>query len=160
MAEHLNKMEEQIAANETSINNKADINHEHSYTLAGVLLNSGTQELTNGTLKIIDNNGASNGFAIETPYNGITRVVETFVGDNGEAYFRLSEIDSGGTQNILNYIMLQSDATSLKKPLDISSGGTGAATAEAALTNLGAASTAWVTAQIQASIDATWEASY
>lgn len=159
MAEHLNKIEDQIALNEDSINTKADVNHTHSYNLSGVLLDAGTQELSDGTLRIIDNNNEQYGFEVRTALSDATKFAKISIDSNGDAYFKVFTLD-GTTENVLNYILLQSDSTSLRRPLSINSGGTGATSKESALANLGAASESWVAAQIQAAIDSTWEASY
>lgn len=160
IAEHLNNIEEQVALNETAISQKADVDHEHSYELTGVLLNSGDQELTDGNLRVIDNNDIGKGFAVRRKNDDGYHTAVVRGGNNGGALFEFAVIDAEGNRTQKNYMLLSESSTTLSKPLNIAGGGTNATTAADALANLGGASQEWVTAQIQAAINATWEASY
>ena len=140
LAEHLNKIEEQIALNEELINDKADIDD--------VLTNSGTQELSKGNLIILDDKevvnsdgtvtyGTGVGVSVRRPYNGMTRAAGVFVHSDGVAAMRTTEIDDSGKKTVLSSMTLGESETEFINPVNIASGGTGATSASEALENLG-----------------------
>lgn len=105
-------------ANETDLANYLPLT---GGTLTGnVNINQGSGSTTR--LRIIRSDASSNVFTF------------SLSGENGLLALRDSE------NNILNYIVLAAGETSLKVPLALDSGGTGANTAEQARENLGAAS--------------------
>ena len=102
---------------QTQLNGKAASNHTHNY----LPLSGGT---LSGTLKV------------EDTINGTDYQARVSVASSGNTYIGHF---TDGTED--NYLLLSPTATTTKRPLAISSGGTGAASASEAMANLGAA--AW-----------------
>ena len=103
----------------------------------GAMGNSGNQELTNASFRVIDENGAGNGLAVRRKKDGVYHSATIRGGTNGGALYGYNVVDAKGNSTQKNYLIMEEDATSFLKPLNIAGGGTGGTTKTEALNNLG-----------------------
>ena len=103
----------------------------------GAMGNSGNQELINASFRVIDENGAGNGLAVRRKKDGVYHSATIRGGTDGGALYGYNVVDAKGNSTQKNYLIMEEDATSFLKPLNIAGGGTGGTTKTAALNNLG-----------------------
>ena len=103
----------------------------------GAMGNSGNQELINASFRVIDENGAGNGLAVRRKKDGVYHSATIRGGTNGGVLYGYNVVDDKGNNTQKNYLIMEEDATSFLKPLNIAGGGTGGTTKKEALNNLG-----------------------
>lgn len=117
--------------------------HELNKTLRtslGVVGNSGTQDITDGYLRITDTTKSGGyGFQVRQPYgDNKIRFADLHVNKSGSVTLSLSEYDKEtGKTTIINHLGVHEDYTDFGLPLTVGSGGTGGKTATEARENLG-----------------------